>query len=167
MLVTIIVDASFYLKPRSAAWAFWTISNLGKLQYSGLFHREVLDSNHAELAAIANALHVSLPNAVCYGVKKVLIQTDSMTAINAINGKYEGKYGAAIKTIYTLIEKYEIEFEMRHVKGHVGKGTPRNYCQDWCDQESRRIAKRNWNKIISKKISNKKRVRKKKPIKKP
>lgn len=147
MLVTVIVDASFYDKPRVAAWAFWIISSRGKFQYSGLFAKPMESSGHAELCAVGNALYLGLKHPVCSGATKMLVQTDCQEAIRAIAGEHNGRHEEAVNLIDKLKATYGVEIETRHVKGHAGRGTPRNYCQDWCDAEARRLAKRVWNKL--------------------
>lgn len=142
MLVTLIVDASFYDATCAAAYAFYAISQRDKLTYSGRFKQPITDSSHAELAAIANALHIVMPHPLAAGADKVLIQTDSKNAIKWLEERQCKHHPAVLAHILGLIDKWGIVAEFRHIKAHCGTAEPRFYCHNWCDKEARRLAKK-------------------------
>lgn len=142
MTVTLFVDASFFHETRSGAWAFYAISQVDRLTYAGRFQQPIKDSSHAELAAIASALHVILPHRVCAGARKILVQTDCVAAISWIDQARCDHHPLVVAQIYADLAKYGVELETRHIKAHVGVEEPRTYCHDWCDREARRIARR-------------------------
>lgn len=141
MLVTLFADASYYSETKSGAWACYAISAVDRLTYAGRFTKPIINSSHAELAAIANALHVILPHRLSAGAKRILIQTDCQAAIDWIQNGQSRQHPAIVDHILETMEKYGVSHEVRHIKAHVGTGDPRAYCHDWCDREARRIAK--------------------------
>lgn len=141
MLVTLFVDASYYAETQSGAYAFYAISTNDRLRFAGRFRTTVRDSTHAELAAIANALHVVLAHRVAAGADGILIQSDNLAAIQWIEHRSCQPYPQVLAKILALAEKYGVKLTMRHIKAHSGTGHPRLYCHDWCDREARRIAR--------------------------
>jgi len=141
LLITLFTDASFHPRTRASAFALYAISNRGNLNYASRFRGEMENSAHAELAAIGNALHIVLPQPMSAGATRVLIQSDCMDALRWINREGKAKYPEVVDRLWWTAEKYRVTLETRHVKGHVGIGEPRLYCQDWCDREAGRISR--------------------------
>jgi ribonuclease HI len=141
MLLTLFVDASYYHETGASAYAFWAVSERGKLTFSGRFTKKIEGSGHAELAAIANALHVVLPHPIAAGAKQVLIQSDCTGAIDRVKNKDSSRHGKLLQHILSTADKYGVSVIMRHIKAHSGTGEPRLFCHDWCDKEARRIAR--------------------------
>lgn len=82
MNVTVNTDASFSYTHKIGTWAFWMVSNLGRITGSGKFKNGCLDSNEAEMKAICNALTVITENpTLMASVKVIYVNTDSMSAI--------------------------------------------------------------------------------------
>lgn len=141
MLVTLFVDASFFHATKSGAWALYAISEKDRLTYAGRFRQPIKDSSHAELAAIANALHTILPHPLSAGATRILIQTDCKGAIEWIANGSCKHHPEVLQHILDTLDKYGVAHELRHIKAHVGTAEPRTYCHDWCDREARRIAR--------------------------
>jgi ribonuclease HI len=141
MLVTLFTDASFFDATKASAYALYGVSQRGTFKFSGRFQHQISDSTHAELAAIANALHIIMPNPLAAGAKRVLIQTDSKNAIKWLEERNCPRHPAVLAHILGLIDKWRVDAEFRHIKAHNGTKEPRFYCHDWCDKEARRIAR--------------------------
>src|SRR5690554_1870512 len=84
MWVTINTDASYHPIHKVGAYAFWIVSNQGRIMKSGPL-REARNSCDAEAKCIANALHTLLKSD-WVGVTRVLINTDSKNTIDAMSG---------------------------------------------------------------------------------
>lgn len=140
MTATINTDASHSPIKKIGSYAFWIVMNNRRYMSSGLLRGKIEDSNEAELKAIANALHHLLVNIKPETITKLYINTDSTTAIHLINEKKvtskSGKYGKELALIQSLVKN--VNFEMRHVKGHRRVNSKRTYVNDWCDKESRK-----------------------------
>lgn len=143
MLVTLIVDASFYREHRVGGWALWAISSHGTYKIAGRFRNRIDDNNMAELAAIANAIHMIVRHPVTKGATKLLVQSDSLCAIGVLTGSQPSKasYRRVAEHVHDMLTAFKLEMELRHVKGHSGIGEPRKYCHAWCDRASRVHAK--------------------------
>lgn len=142
MNVTLFTDASFYHETHSAAYALYAISDRGTFTYAGRFHSSIKRSDQAELAAVANALHIILPNPIAAGATKIFLQVDCQNVIDWIKAGECRPYPEILARIQDVITKYQVLCEVRHIKAHSGVGEPRLYCHDWCDRECRRLAKR-------------------------
>lgn len=158
MIITINTDASFSNKLKRGAYAFWIVSDKGRIQMSGPIKGTCHDSSDAEMRCIINALHVvsQIPDLNKPG-NFVIINTDSMNAIHVLTGNKSAKrrYGLNkkeyINLIYAEFQKVckrlarDITLDLRHVKSHTGLGDRRSYVNEWCDK----TAKEEMGKIIA------------------
>ena len=138
-LVTLFTDASFSHKHNRGTWAARAKHKGATMRRSGIIKATLPNSDVAELSAIANGL-VCVKQTWAEAGSKIIIQTDSRNAINAING---GKYGfAAMEPILAFIKNFVLDMgwtlDLRHVKGHKGTATRRNAVNTFCDAECRR-----------------------------
>jgi ribonuclease HI len=153
MIVTINTDASYSHKHNKGAFAFWMVSNEGKICKSGLLKGDSLDPTHAEIKTISNALF-HLSNFTGWsGISKVIINTDSMNSIHLLTKndkaikKYRinrKKYQREMQVFFTLVNKLKYNIEMRHVRSHVSTATAKQWVNEWCDNE----AKKHLNKFL-------------------
>lgn len=150
MNLTINTDASFREDLQIGGFAFWIVTDQGKIQKAGELSGNVKTSTHAELQSIGNALH-TLKHSKFKGITKVYLNTDSKDAIAFLNKEAYPKckelrrnldecnflmmeicikYGFRIRDIKTF-------FEFKHVKAHNGKNDHRSYVNDWCDKQAK------------------------------
>ncbi|MES2395629.1 MAG: RNase H family protein [Bacteroidota bacterium] len=143
MLVTINTDASWSPKNKVGTFAFWVVSNQGKIAKAGLLKGEIRTPDHAELSCIANAIHCLMVQK--WGITKIIINTDSLNSIHILNDdkklmKWYGLKDHRFQVIRKVIlQKLNgVKFECRHIKSHQNTATPRAWVNEWCDQEAKK-----------------------------
>lgn len=163
MIATINTDASFSPEFKRASFAFWITSNLGRVQYSGVFQREVTNSTEAELMAIINAVHV-LAKMRYEDVTTIIINSDSLHSLQALRDSYtktarkrESKLKDLVDRFFVCINESSlkgVKMSFRHVKAHNDTDSKRTWVNEWCDSEAKR-----WLRIEVKKLKkNKKNI---------
>lgn len=140
MNVTLFVDASYYERTNAAAWGMYAISHIDRLIFSSRFKTPITDSTQAEFAGVANALGVTLAHPLAAGARVILLQCDCQSVLNFIEARESRRYPHIMAHILGLLDKYGVELQLRHVRGHSGTDAPRTYCQDQCDRYARQIA---------------------------
>lgn len=147
MIVTINTDASFHPRYKVAAYAFWIVSDKGRIKQSGPL-RKATSPTDAELQCIANALHVLLKSDI-KGMTRLVINSDALYGFERVGRKKPGTGGAVAKLLRQLREKYipatrwtERFWEFRHVKAHSGVGDKRSWVNEWCDQMAKQEMRR-------------------------
>jgi ribonuclease HI len=147
MIVTINTDASYSKTYQKGAFAFWMVSNHGKICKSGLLKGDSLDPTHAEIKTISNALYHLATYTGWTGITRVIINTDSMNSIHLLTKneraikKYRinrNKYQKEIQVFPALINKLKFNIEMRHVRSHVSTETAKQWVNEWCDSEAKK-----------------------------
>jgi ribonuclease HI len=140
-LVTMFTDASWNRKTHQAVWASWAKLNGETIRNSGQLKSTVPQIGTAELVAIANGLYCISKQFQHAKGDKILIQTDSLEAIHAINGQEHPRAQdrAIVVHIKAFAETHGWLLELRHVKGHRGTSSPRHAVNTWCDKECRRL----------------------------
>lgn len=147
MNVTINSDASFSNRYQIGTYAFWIVSNLGRIKMSGQLHKLCKDSNEAEIKCILNAIHyVCNDLALLTQSTRIIINTDSLNAIHVLSNdkvnmkryhlhkKYVHLYTFYLKLKNKLLGK-EIYFS--HVKAHHDTDTKRSFVNDWLDKSAK------------------------------
>lgn len=147
MLITINTDASF--SNVYGGYAFWIVCDQGKIQKAGKIKSRIKGSQQAEMMCIANALH-TLKHSRFKNITKVVINTDSVTCINAL-GTFKSTIDGAKECLFTMMEICVANgmtlrdcskmFEFRHVKAHSGKKDKRSFVNEWCDKEAKKYCK--------------------------
>jgi ribonuclease HI len=135
MKCTIIVDASYCAETQLAGWAAWIRIGEGKgalIKSSGVFRDKLECNNTAELLAAANAVYI----ATKAGATRILVQTDSLTAVAAINAA-KAEWRLAVCDFAKCSN-----ISARHVKGHTMSREPKFYCNRWCDAEAKHQLRR-------------------------
>lgn len=157
MIITINTDASFSNKLKRGAYAFWIVSDKGRILKSGPIRDACHDSSDAEMRCIINALHVVSSDPELNKPRNmVIINTDSMNAIHIFTDDKKAKnlyglkkkeYNKAIASFHNVCKKLsrDIVISLRHVKSHTGLGDRRSYVNEWCDK----AAKEEMGKIIT------------------
>lgn len=146
MLVTINTDASWHPKENVAGFAFWAVCNDWKIQKCGGIRDQVFDSSEAEAKAILNAVFVVLHQGK-KNISRIIINTDSQAAINLFtfpkakmnSSQFLIKHKHIRSKFNVLTNNIKIEF--RHVKGHSGTDTARQWVNDWCDKQAKAAMK--------------------------
>jgi ribonuclease HI len=141
MRATVIADASFcnLTKRNLAGWAAWVRidGHPHPIKKSGPILRvEVLNSTHAEVYAIVNGLAM----AVHRGATDVLLQTDCLNVVQAINGEAQAgpKLTAFVLLTLAKVDLEGVQIRAKHVRGHTGKLDARSYVNDWCDKKAKK-----------------------------
>jgi ribonuclease HI len=132
MRATVIADASFCSRTKAGGWAVWVAYDGGtKGQHSGMFRSRPPSSGIAELQAVLNGLWIAHQN----GARDILIQTDCMSVVHAINGV--GAYAKLYRDAHTK-HFADATVRAKHVKGHTTIADARSWCNRWCDTEAKR-----------------------------
>ena len=157
MIVTVNTDASYSNKHKIGSYAFWIVSDKGKIFRSGTLKGSVCSSTHAEMKCILNAFHCLFETEEWNCVTKIIVNTDSMIAIEKFqnnHGKWlstkKSEFLAESKIIQSCLNrilvdhinkknnKKKIIIEYRHVKAHQHKKTSRNFVNYMCEKEAKR-----------------------------
>lgn len=147
MIVTINTDASYSKDHKKGAYAFWMVSNEGRICKSGLLKGKSLDPTHAEIKTISNALYHLATYTGWRGITKVVINTDSLNSIHLLTKNSEAikkyridraKYQNEVRVFQTLVNKLKYNIEMRHVRSHISTETAKQWVNEWCDQEAKK-----------------------------
>lgn len=141
MNVTILSDASYCPEYKVAGYGFWIACGRGKLGGGGQITEEVEDTNAAEMMAICNS--------ICYGVDRrliepgdrLLVQTDSLAAIDRLQGKRVVTLTPQQERIIAYYQKVvrglDLTVVFRHIKGHTGLPEARYVANRMCDKRAR------------------------------
>lgn len=127
---TVITDASFCPKTRSAGWAAWCTINytvhgipqVNRIKRYGKFNMKPRNSTEAERWACYNGVWL----AVQAGATDILCQTDCLSVVQSQS------HGLLYKKIPNATK-----VSFRHVKGHTDREEPRFFVNRWCDKHAR------------------------------
>lgn len=132
MRATVISDASYCPETKAGGWAVWaTLDGKERARQSGAFKTRPPSVNYAELWAALNGLVIARN----MGAVEVLLQTDSLSVVQWINGKggdHMRKHVAALLRTHAP----GLTVRAKHVKGHTTHAEPRFWCNRWCDAEA-------------------------------
>lgn len=152
--ITVCTDAGHknLHKQSVAAWAAYIRTPSQTIHSSGIIGQPCKGSSHAELYAIANALHI-IGRRYDLSKYKLIVYSDNLYALqNHLDGTLKSrktKQNIEHNEVYNKWIKPHLDktaaFEARHVKAHLPKakwgGETRFYMQNWCDEEVHRIMK--------------------------
>ena len=141
MLVTLFTDASFNCALARGVWAAWAKANGRTIRYSGALKDKVPDIAEAELAAIANGLHIVKAQFGPPAGSRIIVASDSMEAITSLQRRNHPRITCRQITnyIHALSREQDWTLDIRHVQGHKGNKSPRHAVNTWCDKECRRL----------------------------
>lgn len=151
MIVTINTDASYSKLYEKGTYAFWIVSDQGRICKSGILRNDCPRPEIAEFRCIVNAMH-KLAEANWIDITKVIINTDCLNVIYLISRdkKKIKRFGLfpwgsdTLNKFESMVSSYRQTFlkgvpiELRHVRSHVSTATPRQWVNDWCDKEAKR-----------------------------
>lgn len=150
-IVTINTDASYSYKFKKASFAFWIVSDEGKMCKSGVLKGNTKTPTHGEFKSIINALHCLFACLKWSNVKYIVVNTDSLNTIHIVQKNkvllrkfriYKEDFKeelAAWNYIKGHYIKKEIKIEFRHVKAHKDVTTPREWVNQWCDINAKSV----------------------------
>ena len=152
MIVTINTDAAYHSTHKIGGYAFWIVSDKGKICMSGVLKQQCKRSEIAEMRCILNAVFVVI-NQNYQGKINIIVNTDCLNAIHVFKNdcvaihNYRLGFGKKYrKKLYSFLiphnKKYSIEF--RHVKAHTDTKDKRSFVNNWCDVSAK---KQMWDKI--------------------
>ena len=163
MKISIFTDASIEAASGAGGFAFYIGCVNGKLQKAGTLKAHCDNIALAELHCIANALY-TLKHSKFKPISKVWIFTDSLIAVNVLEGKVPPfKKGLEvideIKFLMMeiclreckLIRDVKKMFVFEHVKAHTKGKDRKSEINAWCDKNARIYMKRSFNKLRDKK----------------
>ena len=135
-------DASFSMKWRRGAWAYWIKGDDVLLKSAGMFPAELPNPGLAELLAFSKALgevNKIVPKQKRWETK-LYINTDCKYVIHVIDGTMkQSRYMTLVKAIRHALVGYHIS--PQHVKAHTRSKSKRSKVNAWCDREARKIMK--------------------------
>ena len=147
MITTITTDASYSWSLHRGSYAFWIVSNSGKIAKAGMLKQKVTRAEQCEFMCIINALHV-LSTQDWGKTTKIIINTDCLNVIHLVKRNKELIRRYNLKWGKNLVHKMEqliyhsklrgAEVEFRHIKAHQEISTSRQWVNDWCDKEAKR-----------------------------
>lgn len=147
MTVTINTDASWSWSEERGSYAFWIVSDSGRVCKSGLLREKVKRAEAAEFQCIINAMYV-LTKMDWKDITKVIINTDCLNVIHLVEGNKKAikryrlsQWGHTFKVqLEDLIAKSDLsatKIEFRHVRAHVSTDSKKQWVNDWCDREAK------------------------------
>lgn len=156
MICTINTDASFSWQYKIGAYAFWIVSNEGRISMSGPFANPVESSQEAEAKCILNAIHVVLKQSYHKKISVIVINTDSATAISIFKKKsklretkWMASHGLELRKQFLLFkQKLNCKIVLRKVVAHKKVTDAKGWVNDWCDKNAKEQL---WKQISEKK----------------
>ncbi len=160
-MATVFTDASFCPKTRAAGWGAWVINS--ELQRGLVFggpipDKRITSADHAELQAMRFGLMRVKAAGHLDGHVAVMLQSDSVTALQVVLRGYRnamwtaGKGHKDVKRLNgtsldgKLVHEAMIDIKhvlagralwLRHVKGHGDSETGRSWVNNVCDAEAK------------------------------
>ena len=151
MIVTINTDASFHSGFKVGAYAFWIVSNEGRILGSGALKGKCLNPTDAEIKCIINAIF-TLKKQAWSNITKIILNTDSTNSIAILNKnaeeikKYKLQWGGSLSGQYNKIKVGLPPIEFRHIKAHKTTETAKSWVNDYCDKKAKEML---WKQINS------------------
>lgn len=158
MVVTINTDASWHSALKVGAFAFWIVSNKGRVLKCGAFKNQVSNSSKAEAQCIINALH-ALKEQKWNDIKLAVINTDSKNAIaiftkdKAEIKRWKLQWGDPLRKKFEELKAGLGKVDFRYVPAHKNIKDSKTWVNDWCDKKAKEML---WKEINSNKINLKK-----------
>lgn len=166
MLVTINTDASYSRKYNIGTFAFWIVSNEGRVKASGCFKNVLHNSSQAEMKCICNAIAMLSKTPYKNKVTRIIINTDSMNSIHLFtqNKTAVHKFKLTRKSYNKIADAYfellmthfpGVSIEFHHIKSHKTTNTPSTYVNQRCDDAAKEEMGKKINQLKNKNHVNK------------
>lgn len=159
---TVICDASFYCAPQQgryqyrpkgkhAGWAAWIKGDggLAVKGYGTIKPHPLMTSAKAEMYAALNGIWL----AGQYGATHILVRSDCMTVIHAIQGRLKPHNLEFWQSCLKQGELEHLVLTGKHVKGHGSIVDAATWVNDWCDQKAKHAMRQSRKGKICLKIS--------------
>lgn len=142
--VTLYTDASWHPSDGLTSWAFWARHDGGRITSYGMCPDEIEDINQGEMYAIAQGMYRVLQK--LEGIEGFYITTDSLAAKGYFENPDLGTDRDSAKDTRNpitlrlkkafddIVDRHELEIDLRHVKAHTGRDNTRSWLNDWCDK---------------------------------
>ena len=122
---TLFVDASHCPETGAGGYGYRVASSRGKRNGSGILQGRITNSCVAEMKAVVNALWLIRNEAIIGPGDTVLVQTDSLYAIDALSGRrYLTSEEVHVRKEYSKVCNL-MYVQLRHIRGHVNSDKPR------------------------------------------
>lgn len=139
--ITINCDASYSPLLMKGGWACWISFPEGKIRASGVFKTTISDANEAEIKSLCNALEIIERKFKERDLKLLFINCDNQTTRHIVKTrKIREKFEVESKLLLKYLERYELVIT-KTIKGHQRGDSPRQFVNNWCDQNSRNYLK--------------------------
>lgn len=152
MLVTIMADASFCPDIKCGSFGYWVVSDRGKKGGGGILQGKICHNVCAEMKAVVNAVYIAIQEGILLDHDTVLIQSDCIPAIDALNfhrTNLNEEESNVVKYLNSLTLKHCLNLRFKHVKGHSNRKERRFVSNNICDEyaykylvEARKLHKR-------------------------
>lgn len=144
MFITVMTDASYCSRTRSAGYGFWIASGRGRKAGSGFYTFDVVSACEAEMLAVADAIYNGIKCFLIHKGDSILVQLDSIPAISAFTGERipkQEKENQAIEYLWLLKNQFNLEISFKHVKGHSNLEDARSKSNAHCDSAAKAALK--------------------------
>lgn len=137
--ITINTDASFHQEEKVSGYAFYIVCDHFKIQISGTFKVPPLTIEEAEIMCIGNAIAVLLKQEELPTSRLIVINNDSLGAMEKIRKSKTSLGGKVNNLLYQLRDRLQSKKpQLRHVKAHSGIKDARSWVNEWCDTEAKK-----------------------------
>lgn len=146
MIVTINTDAAYHYQHKVGAFAFWIISDSGRIMHSAPFKTLVNSSDRAEMQCIINAIQALIQQNWVL-INKIVINTDSLNSIHVFTNdkssikKYNLQWASEMRGIFNSIKYHSplsnVPIKFNHVPSHKDTTTKRAWVNQWCDDKAK------------------------------
>lgn len=144
MFITVMADASYCSRSRSAGYGFWIACERGKKAGSGFYTFDVVSACEAEMLAVADAIYNGIKSFLIHKGDSILVQLDSIPAISAFTGERipkQEKENQAIEYLWLIKNQFNLEISFKHVKGHSNLEDARSKSNAHCDSAAKAALK--------------------------
>ena len=140
--VRIHCDASCDQEARRGSWAAVIVSKHGIIKEAGVIPWFCDDSNHCELVAVANAVHLAVTRLSLVRGDHLIAETDSDHAQALLTGRRQVRKDrvadvSTIERLKQLIRRAGVSLDVVKVPGHSADPSPSGAWNRWCDAQAR------------------------------
>lgn len=139
---TLFVDASHCPETGAGGYGYRVASERGKRNGSGTLQGRITNSCVAEMKAVVNALWLVRRDSIIMPGDMVLVNTDSMYAIDALSGRrYLTQEEEHVRKEYDKVCN-SMYVELRHIRGHSTRDEKRFRAHATADELAREQMRR-------------------------
>lgn len=143
--ITVFTDASFCHETKAGGGAFWARGDVARAQASFPIEGAVHSSDAEVIAACEAILRLAADPVIGKELEKgpetrLVLVTDCQTVQRALN---QGRLATTSKDtkkvfaeVEALVKRWKFLLKVNHVKAHKGTATPRQWVNQWCDDQA-------------------------------